>query len=104
MSEAANARNRAGLTIEDAAQKARVCTQYLRGIERGRGTYCSYPLALRLARLYGCSANVFLYTTNNRKGSETAHNEQMVKRSKTHKEKPLAGQARGRKQGELHEA
>jgi hypothetical protein len=65
MSEAAGARSRAGLTIEDAARQARVCVAYLRRVERSGD--CSYPLAMRLSRLYRCSANVFLYT----KGSET---------------------------------
>lgn len=67
MSEAASARQRAGLSLEDAAKQARVCVQYLRRVERSGD--CSYVLAMRLARLYRCSANVFLYTT--KKGRET---------------------------------
>jgi transcriptional regulator with XRE-family HTH domain len=67
MTSAAQAREAAGFTLEQAAKKARICTSYLRAIEKGRGT-CSYPLAMRLSRLYRCSANVFLYT---KKGSET---------------------------------
>lgn len=65
MSEAASARDRAGLTLEDAARRARIGVSYLRQVERSGD--CSYVLAMRLARLYRCSANVFLYT----KGSET---------------------------------
>jgi transcriptional regulator with XRE-family HTH domain len=66
MTAAAIARMKAGLSLEEAAKRARVCSAYLRRIERSGG--CSYPLAVRLARLYRCSANVFLYRS---KGSET---------------------------------
>lgn len=66
MSPAQRARVNAALTIEEAARRARVCVSYLRRVERSGD--CSYVLAMRLARLYRCSANVFLYTM---KGSET---------------------------------
>ena len=52
------AREQAGLTLTEAARRARVCPAYLRRIENSGG--CSYPLACRLAKLYRCSANVFL--------------------------------------------
>ncbi len=67
MTPAERARHCANLTIEEAAHRARVCVQYLRRVERSGD--CSYVLAMRLARLYRCSANVFLYTT--KKGRET---------------------------------
>lgn len=67
MTPAIQARQQAGLTLEQAAKQARIGIPYLRAIEKGRGA-CSYPLAMRLSRLYRCSANVFLYT---KKGSET---------------------------------
>ena len=96
MSEATSARNRAGLTLEDAACQVRVCVSYLRRVERSGD--CSYPLAMRLARLYRCSANVFLYTN---KGSETPTTSKSLKDpiKATNKEKPLAFEAKGRKQG-----
>jgi ribosome-binding protein aMBF1 (putative translation factor) len=53
------ARIGAGLDIETVAKKVGCSTAYLRRIENGRGT-CSYPLARKLIRLYGCSLNVFL--------------------------------------------
>ena len=51
------AREAAGLSIGDAARKARISIAYLRQVERGGAPY---RLARRLARLYGCSANVFI--------------------------------------------
>lgn len=66
MNPAADARKRAGLELSEAAKRARVCVSYLRRVERSGD--CSYVLAMRLSRLYRCSANVFLYTN---KGSET---------------------------------
>jgi len=66
MTPARLAREAAGLSLEEAAKRARVCVAYLRAIERHGGA--SYGLAVRLSRLYGCSANVFLYRA---KGSET---------------------------------
>jgi hypothetical protein len=58
MSPARQAREKAGLGLEETARSARICVAYLRRVERSGG--CSYPLALRLARLYRCSASVFL--------------------------------------------
>lgn len=78
MSEAASARNRAGLSLEDAARRARICVSYLRRVERSGD--CSYVLAMRLARLYRCSANVFLYTM---KGSETPTTSKSLRRAQT---------------------
>ena len=55
----AQARETAQLTVEQAARQARICPAYLRRIERHGGA--TYVLAMRLARLYSCSANLFLY-------------------------------------------
>lgn len=52
------ARLSAGLTIEAAARSTRVSVDYLRRIELSGD--CSYPLAMRLSRVYSCSANVFI--------------------------------------------
>ena len=71
MTPATQARERAGLTPEDAAHRARVSIGYLRQIERS-GRDCSYPLATRLARIYGCNANIFITKTT---GSQTPKNE-----------------------------
>lgn len=59
---AAQAREAARLTVEQAARQVRICPAYLRRIERHGGA--TYALAMRLARLYGCSANLFLYPTS----------------------------------------
>ena len=56
---AAAARERAGLTLEIAARRARVSPAYLRLVER---TSAPYSLAVRLARIYGCPLGVFLPT------------------------------------------
>jgi len=53
------ARIAAGLTLVQAASRARVCTEYLRQIERRGGA--SYVLALRLSRMYDCPMTAFLY-------------------------------------------
>lgn len=66
MTPAMLARQATGLSVEEAARRAHICTAYLRTIERRGGA--SYGLAIRLARLYGCSANLFLYHSQ---GSET---------------------------------
>ncbi len=71
------ARERAGLSLEDAAKKARVCARYLRDIERRGGA--GYGLAMRLSRLYGCSANLFLYG----EGHRTARTKQTAQRRQT---------------------
>lgn len=52
------ARERAGLTLAEAARLARVCPAYLRQMERSGGT--SYVLAYRLSSLYACSIMIFL--------------------------------------------
>lgn len=62
MTSASQAREAAALTLDVAARKARVSVSYLRRIERHGGA--TYALAMRLARLYGCSAHVFLYPTS----------------------------------------
>lgn len=54
------AREAAGLTVEQAAKQARICTAYLKAVERRGGA--SFVLATRLSRLYQCSMNVFLYS------------------------------------------
>lgn len=51
------AREDAGLTIEEAAKKARISVGYLRQVER---TSACYTLACRLSRLYDCDMKVFL--------------------------------------------
>lgn len=58
MTPAEEARYKAGFTIAEAAQRARVSPKYLRAIERNGG--CAYSLAMRLARLYRANATVFL--------------------------------------------
>lgn len=58
MSPATEVRLSTGLSLDDAAKKAGITAGYLRQIERLGG--CSYRLGQRLARIYGCSANVFL--------------------------------------------
>lgn len=55
---ATQARNNVGLTLKQAARRARVGDSYLRRIELHGGA--SYVLAQRLARLYQCSIHVFL--------------------------------------------
>jgi hypothetical protein len=59
MTPAMNAREQAGLSLAEAAKRVQVCVSYLRAIERRGGA--SFRLAMRLSRLYGCSANIFLY-------------------------------------------
>jgi len=54
------ARESAGYTIDEAANRARVGTAYLRQIER-QG-WAPYGLACRLSRIYGCSLSAFLYS------------------------------------------
>lgn len=58
MTPAEKARVAAGLTPDTAAKKLRICTPYLKRIER-RGN-APYHLAMRLAKLYSCSAHLFL--------------------------------------------
>ena len=58
------AREMAGLTVEEAAKKARVGVQYLRQVERnGRA---SFALAQRLCALYRCRLDIFLYSGGGR--------------------------------------
>jgi hypothetical protein len=56
---AAQARKDAGFSLQEAARRARVCATYLRRIELHGDA--PYVLAMRLANLYGCSTNLFLY-------------------------------------------
>ena len=58
MSPAARARESAGLSLEQAAEQARICVDYLKRIERHGGA--SYVLGERLSRIYRCSANLFI--------------------------------------------
>ena len=57
-SNAQTAREALGLTIVQAAQKARITPAYLRRIELYGKT--PYPLACRLASIYGCPLDTFL--------------------------------------------
>lgn len=57
LSPAAKAREAAGLTLTQAARRARVSPAYLRRMEAGG---CSYGLALELAHLYHCPVDLFL--------------------------------------------
>lgn len=52
------ARNMAGLTLKQAAHRARISEPYLRRIERHGNA--PYALATRLADLYCCSIHLFL--------------------------------------------
>lgn len=57
MTKAARAREAAGLSLEQAARRARICPAYLRHVERnGAG----YALAQRLSRIYQCPIDCFL--------------------------------------------
>jgi transcriptional regulator with XRE-family HTH domain len=53
------AREAAHLTLEQAARKARVSTNYLKRYERAGGG-CTLALAIRLSRIYGCPEWAFL--------------------------------------------
>ena len=69
MTNAEDASKAAGLSLEQAAKRARVGARYLRQCELHGGT--SYVLAQRLAWLYGCPIDVFLHgSKRNCKGSE----------------------------------
>lgn len=59
MLSAVQARQDAGLSLQQAAKLARVCPAYLRRVEKHGDA--PYVLAMRLARLYSCSANIFLF-------------------------------------------
>jgi transcriptional regulator with XRE-family HTH domain len=53
------AREEAGLSLEDAAKAARLGARYVRQLEmHGRAPYAT---ARRLARIYGCRVDYFLY-------------------------------------------
>jgi transcriptional regulator with XRE-family HTH domain len=52
------ARAKAGLTLDQAARRARITPAYLRHIER---CGAPYTLAVRLAHIYRCSIHLFLY-------------------------------------------
>ena len=53
------AREGAGLSLEQAAKKANCSVAYLRRIELHG--HVSWIMAMRLAHLYGCSCQIFLY-------------------------------------------
>jgi hypothetical protein len=57
MTPAEAARIASGLTIEEAARRARVCPAYVRRAEKHGACY---TLALRLSRIYGCPVDHFL--------------------------------------------
>ncbi len=61
MSPARLARLQAGLSVREASRRTRYCEEAIRLAERGGGR-ASYRLATTLAKLYKCSANVFLYS------------------------------------------
>lgn len=63
MSPVSHAREKVGLSVDEAARSASISTDYLKRIERLGN--CSFPLARRLARLYECSVNVFLLKSTN---------------------------------------
>ncbi len=58
-SEAGLARERAGLSLEQAARRARIGPAYLRNIECQGGA--GYYLAQRLSAVYQCRIEIFLY-------------------------------------------
>lgn len=58
MTNAADARRAAGLTLEQAAKKARISPRYLRQVERHGA---NFALAELLAQIYRCEITVFLY-------------------------------------------
>lgn len=57
MSRASDAREAAGLSVAEAARRARVCPAYVRRAERHGACY---TLAIRLSRIYGCPVDHFL--------------------------------------------
>lgn len=57
-SKVTEARVAAGLTLEEAARRARVCVAYVRRAER---QIAPYTLALRLSHIYGCRIDTFLH-------------------------------------------
>lgn len=60
LTAARQARERAGLTLEEAAKRAHCSVAYLRRLELQGGV--SWVMGMRLAHLYGCSCQVFLYS------------------------------------------
>ena len=52
-------REAAGLTVDQAARRARICTAYLRRIERTGGA--PYVLAERLAKIYHAPVDAFVW-------------------------------------------
>lgn len=64
-----HAREAAGLTLEQAAQRARVGIKYLSRVEKHGGA--SYTLAQRLCVIYRCSLNVFLFNGGERESATT---------------------------------
>jgi hypothetical protein len=89
MTEATRAREVAGLTLMEAARRARVSVGYLRRVERHGASYC---LAQRLSRLYECPIDCFLYgmkgggTPKNRPASTRRRN-----RADAQKKEPIRG-------------
>ena len=76
ISRAEAARNALGLTLAQAAEKARVCTRYLRSVELRGGA--AYILAERLAWIYKAPITVFLL----RRGVKKIQRKRAVKRSR----------------------
>jgi transcriptional regulator with XRE-family HTH domain len=69
MTPAEQARIAAGLTVKEAARRARVVPSYLRRVERHGGA--PWVLAQRLAFIYNCSANLFLYAAKSQTGGNS---------------------------------
>jgi len=63
------ARESAGLSVEQAAARARIAFSYLRRIER-QGGGAPFVLAQRLSRLYGCPLDTFLSRKEARKRTD----------------------------------
>ena len=85
MTSLTTAREKAGLSLEIAAKRAGCSVDYLRRIERGGG--CAYPLAMRIARLYGISLNTFLSTNQ---GKADAQARSAEKRRNIRKKRPAS--------------
>ena len=59
VSAARLARQQAGLSLEEAARRAHCTVAYLRRLELQGGV--SWVMGMRLAHIYGCNCQVFLY-------------------------------------------
>ncbi len=82
---AMRARERAGLSVVEAAKRARICVAYLRRVERNGGPYA---LARRLAALYQCPIDVFLPSPLRKEGSRTPKKRQPAGRGRSRRQAP----------------